>query len=60
MKCLNITRRCICVCYVFIYYCFERYEFIKREYVCVKAWASAEDCMWEKETEYGKYASSVK
>ena len=32
----------------------------KREYVCVKAWASAEDCIWEKENEYGKYTSCVK
>ena len=31
----------------------------KSDFVCVKAWASAEGCIWEKENEDGKYTSCM-
>ena len=52
--------------YLYIYvlciylWLFEDMSLYKREYVWVKAWASEEDCIWEKENEYGKYTSYVK
>ena len=39
---------------------FGNMSLYKSDYVCVKAWASAEGCIWEKENEYGKCTSCVK
>ena len=39
---------------------FGNMSLYKSDYVCVKVWASAEGCIWEKENEYGKCISCVK
>ena len=39
---------------------FGNMSLYKSDYVCVKAWASAEGCIWEKENEDGKCTSCVK
>ena len=55
----NNLKMYICVLSNYLWL-FRNMSLYKREYVCVKAWASAEGCIWEKENEYGKCTSCVK
>ena len=50
----------IYVCVMYLLWQFRNMSLYMREYVCVKAWTSAEGCIWEKKSEYGKCTSCVK